>query len=107
MTLGHLKQAAQDSGQMESIRVSSDRPLSAAGIFHGGYVVAAGFAITFVGFGCAYTVSAFLPALERDFAASRGSVSLVVSLAAFLYFGFGVVSGPLADRYGARPLALA
>ena len=92
---------------MESIRVSSDRPLSPGGIFHGWYVVAAAFVITFVGFGCAYTFSAFLPALERDFAASRGSVSLVFSLAAFLYFGLGSVSGPLADRVGSRRLAVA
>ncbi len=27
------------------------------------------------------------------------------SLAGFLYFGFGVVSGPLADRYGSRRMA--
>src|SRR3954451_17532114 len=76
------------------------------GIFHGWFVVAAAFAITFVGFGCAYTFSAFLESLQRDFGASRGSVSLVFSLAGFLYFGLGIVSGPLADRYGARRLAL-
>jgi MFS family permease len=75
-------------------------------IFHGWYVVAAAFAITFVGFGCAYTFSAFLESLQRDFGGSRGSVSLVFSLAGFLYFGLGIVSGPLADRYGSRRLAL-
>src|SRR3954468_249208 len=76
-------------------------------IFYGWFVVAAAFAITFVGFGSAYTFSAFLESLQRDFGASRGSVSLVFSLAGFLYFGLGIVSGPLADRYGARRLALA
>jgi MFS family permease len=76
-------------------------------IFYGWFVVAAAFAVTFVGFGCAYTFSAFLDALQRDFGASRGSVSLVFSLAGFLYFGLGIVSGPLADRYGSRRLALA
>ena len=76
-------------------------------IFYGWFVVAAAFAVTFVGFGCAYTFSAFLDSLQRDFGASRGSVSLVFSLAGFLYFGLGVVSGPLADRYGSRRLALA
>ena len=69
--------------------------------------MAAAFAVTFVGFGCAYTFSAFLEPLQRDFGASRGSVSLVFSLAGFLYFALGIVSGPLADRYGARSLALA
>jgi MFS family permease len=60
-------------------------------IFYGWFVVAAAFAVTFVGFGCA----------------SRGSVSLVFSLAGFLYFGLGIVSGPLADRFGSRRLAVA
>jgi MFS family permease len=76
-------------------------------IFHGWFVVAAAFAVTFVGFGSAYTFSAFVESLQRDFGASRGSVSLVFSLAGFLYFGLGIVSGPLADRFGSRRLALA
>src|SRR5205823_32653 len=76
-------------------------------IFRGWLVVAGAFAITFVGFGCAYTFSAFLEPLQRDFGASRGSVSLVFSLAGFLYFGLGIVSGPLADRWGSRRLAIA
>src|ERR1700692_5149419 len=75
-------------------------------IFHGWFVVAGAFAVTFVGFGSAYTFSAFLEPLQRDFGASRGSVSLVFSLAGFLYFGLGVVSGPLADRFGPRRLAV-
>jgi len=75
-------------------------------IFYGWWVVAAAFAITFLGFGSAYTFSAFLEQLQRDFGASRGSVSLVFSLAGFLYFGLGIVSGPLADRFGSRPLVL-
>jgi MFS family permease len=76
-------------------------------IFRGWLVVAGAFAVTFMGFGCAYTFSAFVESLQRDFGASRGSVSLVFSLAGFLYFGLGVVSGPLADRWGSRRLALA
>src|SRR5579872_4064834 len=75
-------------------------------IFYGWFVVAAAFAITFVGFGSAYTFSAFVEPLQREFDASRGSVSLVFSLAGFLYFGLGLVSGPLADRFGSRPLAV-
>ncbi|WJR81545.1 MFS transporter [Bradyrhizobium sp. NP1] len=75
-------------------------------VFYGWFVVAAAFAVTFVGFGCAYTFSTFVEALQREFGASRGSVSLVFSLAGFLYFGLGVVSGPLADRFGSRPLAV-
>jgi len=75
-------------------------------ISRGWFVVASAFAVTFVGFGCAYTFSAFLESLQRDFGASRGSVSLVFSLAGFLYFGLGIVSGPLADRFGSRSLAV-
>jgi MFS family permease len=87
--------------------MSSEAALSRPRIFHGWFVVAAAFAITFVGFGCAYTFSAFVEPLQREFGASRGSVSLVFSLAGFLYFGLGIVSGPLADRFGSRRLAVA
>lgn len=75
-------------------------------IFHGWFVVAAAFVISLLGFGSAYSFSSFVDALQRDFGASRGAVSLVFSLAGCLYFGFGVFSGPLADRYGSRALAL-
>jgi len=75
-------------------------------IFYGWFVVAATFAVTFVGFGSAYSFGAFLLPLQHDFAASRGSVSLVFSLAGFLYFGLGVISGPLADRWGSRLFAV-
>lgn len=74
--------------------------------FYGWVVVAAVFAITFVGFGSAYTFSAFVESLQHNFGASRGAVSLVFSLAGFLYFGLGILSGPLADRWGARRLAI-
>src|SRR5437660_1813743 len=80
--------------------------LSQPRAFYGWFVVAAAFAVTFVGFGSAYTFSAFVEPLQHDFGASRGSVSLVFSLAGFLYFGLGIVSGPLADRFGSRPLAV-
>lgn len=76
------------------------------GIFYGWLIVAGAFAVTFVGFGCAYTFSAFIVPLQSAFSASRGSVSLVFSLAGFLYFALGMFSGPLADRLGARRLAL-
>ncbi|HSS01036.1 MAG TPA: MFS transporter [Kofleriaceae bacterium] len=74
--------------------------------FRGWWVVAAAFAVTFLGFGCAYTFSAFLEPLQREFGASRGEVSLVFSLAGFLYFALGIVSGPLADRWSSRGFAI-
>ncbi len=81
-------------------------PAAEPRIFYGWFVVAGTFAVTFVGFGCAYSFSTFLLPLQHDFAASRGSISLVFSLAGFLYFGLGVVTGPLADRWGSRRLAV-
>ena len=81
-------------------------PIKQPRLFYGWYVVAAGFAVTFVGFGCVYSFSAFIESLQRDFGAARGSVSLVFSLAGFLYFALGAVSGPLADRWGSRRVVL-
>src|SRR5215831_8623047 len=87
--------------------MSGNTALSRTRIFYGWLVVAGAFAVTFAGFGCAYTFSAFVEPLQKEFGASRGSVSSVFSLAGFLYFGLGLVSGPLADRWGARTLAVA
>ena len=70
-------------------------------------VVGATFVVLFVGFGAAYTFSTFFPSLEREFGATRAETSLVFSLAAFLYFGFGAVSGRIADLLGPRELCLA
>lgn len=85
----------------------SSQTASPAGLFRGWYVVAAAFTVMMIGFGCAYSFSAFVESLQSDFGASRGSVSLVFSLAGFLYFALGMVSGPLADRWGSRRLAIA
>jgi MFS family permease len=87
--------------------MSSSPIASPASVFRGWYVVAAAFTVMMVGFGCAYSFSAFVDSLQTDFGASRGSVSLVFSFAGFLYFALGVVSGPLADRWGSRRLAFA
>ena len=89
----------------ESVAMN-DPTASGHRMFYGWFVVAGAFAICLVGFGSAYTFSVFVESLQRNFAASRGSVSLVFSLAGFLYFSFGIVSGPLADRWGSRPLAV-
>lgn len=87
---------------MSSISISSSPPR----VFYGWFVVAAAFAVGFVGFGSAYTFSAFAGPLQREFSASRGSVGLAFSLASFLNLGLGALSGPLADRWGARRLAI-
>lgn len=75
-------------------------------LYYGWYVTASAFLITFVGFGSAYTFSAFVVPLQREFGATRAEISLVFALAGFLYFFLGIVSGPLADRFGARALCM-
>jgi MFS family permease len=112
-TKRHRLRNGRPSGNLGSMSTLTTKTGTSSGtaaapvrLFRGWTVVAGAFAVTFVGFGCAYSFSAFLDSLQRDFAASRGSVSLVFSLAGFLYFGLGCISGPLADRFGSRRLAL-
>ena len=70
-------------------------------------VVAAAFTLMFVGFAAAYSFAAFFGAFQSEFGATRGDVALVFSVAAFLWFLSGAPGGVLADRLGARPVALA
>lgn len=104
---GHHSEIAES--RMESAMISIQAaPADERGphIFYGWFVVAAAFAVTFVGFGCVYSFTAFLEPLQREFGAARGSVSIIFSLSGFLYFCLGGVSGPLADRFGSRRLAV-
>ena len=70
-------------------------------------MVAAAFTLMFVGFGAAYSFAAFFAAFQAEFGASRADVALVFSAAAFVWFVSGAPAGMLADRYGARRVALA
>lgn len=72
----------------------------------GWIVVAGAFGVMFAGFGCTYAFSAFFTPLQDAFQASRAALSWVFSIAVFLYFVLGAVSGPLADRLGARRMTL-
>ena len=74
---------------------------------YGWVVVAAAFTLMFVGFGAAYSFAAFFAAFEAEFGALRGDIALVFSLCAFLWFSSGAPAGMLADRFGARRVALA
>ena len=49
--------------------MNNDATLARPRLFYGWLVVAAAFAVTFVGFGCAYTFSAFVESLQQDFGA--------------------------------------
>jgi MFS family permease len=70
-------------------------------------VVAAAFTLMFVGFGAAYSFAAFFTSFEAEFGALRGEIALVFSLCAFLWFSSGAPAGMLADRFGARRVAIA
>jgi MFS transporter, OFA family, oxalate/formate antiporter len=91
---------------MEGTIVNNRSPQSRTRIFYGWVIVAAAFTIMLLGFGCAYTFSVFVQPLQRNFGASRGSISLIFSLAGFLYFALGAVSGPLAERWSTRSMSV-
>src|SRR3954466_5023928 len=69
-------------------------------------VVASAFGVMFAAFGCTYAFSAFFTPLQEAFAASRAALSSVFSIAVFLYFVLGAVSGPLAAPLGPRGMTL-
>ena len=70
-------------------------------------VVAAAFTFMFVGFGAAYSFTAFFKAFQAEFGASRGHVALVFSVAGFIWFLCGAPGGMLADRFGPRRVTAA
>ena len=76
-------------------------------VFRGWIVVGAASALLFVVWGVAYSFAAFFPALEHEFAATRARTSLVFSVAGFIYFGIGGLSGIIADRFGPQRVILA
>lgn len=65
-------------------------------------VVAGTFVFLVLGFGAAYSFTAFFPALEAEFQASREQISLIFGISGFLYFAWGAASGALADRIGTK-----
>src|SRR4051812_32951526 len=70
-------------------------------------VVAGAFGVMFAAFGCTYCFSTFFTPLQDAFDASRAALSWIFSIAVFIYFLLGAVSGPLADRVGPRGMTLA
>lgn len=69
--------------------------------------VAAGAALANgIGFGTVYSFGAFFDAMAEEFGAGRGATALVFSLTLLLFFGFGAISGALADRFGPRTMLL-
>ncbi len=62
------------------------------------------FLATFTVFGVAYSFGAFFKPMADEFGSDRGQTALFFSITTFLYFGFGVVTGRVADRIGPRPV---
>lgn len=60
-----------------------------------------------IAFGTAYTFGTFFDAMAEEFDANRGSTAIIFALTLLLFFGFGLVSGPLSDRHGPLPLLIA
>jgi MFS family permease len=69
-------------------------------------VLAGAFLINMVGFGAIYSYAAFADDLAAAFGGSRASTALVFALSSACCFAVSGYSGPLADRFGPRPLAL-
>jgi MFS family permease len=70
-------------------------------------VVAAAFSATGLVFGITYSFGVLFDALAAEFGTGRGATAAVFSLLIAVLFLLGLVTGPAADRYGARPLLLA
>lgn len=68
---------------------------------------AAAFMAMFVTFGVAYSFGAFFTPIAREFSASSGATSVVLSLTAACWFLLGLVTGRAVDRWGPRPVLLA
>ena len=69
-------------------------------------MVAATFLATFTVFGVAYSFGAFFTSMAEDFGTGKGATALMFSITTAWYFGFGLVSGRIADRTGPRPVLL-
>ena len=87
------------------------RPVQAAGAIHTapaerGWVVVAGtFLVLMVGYGAIYSYAAFAEEIGAAFGAERASVAVVFALSGGSCFMISALTGPLADRIGARLLA--
>lgn len=69
-------------------------------------VAIAGAVASGVAFGTVYTFGAFFEAMAADFGAGRGATALVFGITLMCFFGFGLVTGPLTDRFGPTPLVV-
>jgi MFS transporter, OFA family, oxalate/formate antiporter len=86
--------------------LAADRPLEAEPSLAGGWMTVAGaFIVTMVGYGAIYSYAAFAEEIAAEFAVGRASVAVIFALSGGACFFVSALSGPLADRIGARPMA--
>ncbi|MGD9890765.1 MAG: MFS transporter, partial [Dehalococcoidia bacterium] len=71
-------------------------------IFYGWYVVGGAFLSLFLSFGVLYSFGAFFTPLSKAFDANHAQIAGLFGITLGLGNALGVVSGPLADRIGAR-----
>lgn len=87
------------------------QPLMAQGahaaLFRGWLVVGGAFLVLMVGYGAIYSYAAFAEEIGATFGAERASVAIVYALSGGSCFFVSALTGPLADRVGARVLAAA
>jgi OFA family oxalate/formate antiporter-like MFS transporter len=76
-------------------------------LFRGWLVVVGAFLVVMVGYGAMYSYAAFAEEIGATFDAESASVTLVFALSGGSCFFVSALTGPLADRVGARVLATA
>ena len=79
---------------------------SCAALFRGWFIVAGAFLVLMVGYGAIYSYAAFAEEIGATFGAQRASVVVVFALSGSSCFFVSALTGPLADRVGARVLAV-
>lgn len=62
---------------------------------------------TGMAFGTIYTFGAFIESMSAEFGSGQSTASIMLGIATFLFFGTGILSGPLLHRLGPRPLMAA
>ena len=69
-------------------------------------VAGATFVLMFLAYGNAYSFGVFFLVLVEAFNADRGDTAFVFSVMGGLYSTMGIISGPVADLFGTRPVCL-
>jgi len=67
-------------------------------------VALAAFTANTVGFSTVYGFGTFFQEMADEFDSGLGATAAVFSVTTFVYLSLGLVTGPLADRFGPRPL---